>query len=113
MRVIVKPGVIIAEINARLFHVCITVSSVFEEYGFIPVMTSASDGVHMPTSLHYKHLGWDFRLRHVPIEYRLSIVDKIQSILNVKTDDYDVILEKNKDTEWVHIEYDPHKIKEA
>lgn len=113
MRIIVKPGVILGEINVRLFHVCITISSVFDEYGVVPVLTSGAEGKHMEGSLHPKHRAWDFRLWILKEEDRKPAVDKIREMLNAKEDDYDVILEKNEDTEWLHVEYDPHKTKEA
>ncbi len=115
MRIIVKPGVVLGEINIRLFHVCITVDVVFSEYELIAILTSGSEGKHTgggKTSLHYEFLAWDFRLRHVPIEYRKPIADKIREMLNAKNHDYDVILEKSEETEWLHIEYDP-KLKEV
>ncbi len=107
MRIIVKPGVVLGEINIRLFHVCITVSSVFDEYGVIPILTSGTEGKHMEGSLHPKFLAWDFRLRHFPEEHRKVAVDKIREMLNAKAHDYDIILEKSEETEWIHIEYDP------
>lgn len=113
MRVIVKPGVVLGELNVRLFHACITVNSVFDEYGVIPVLTSGSEGKHKgggKPSLHYKFLAWDFRLRDFPEEYRKVAVDKIREMLNAKAHDYDVILEKSAETEWLHIEYDPKPI---
>lgn len=107
MRIIIKPGVVLGELNIRLFHVSITVSSVFDEYGVVAVLTSGCEGKHMGTSLHYKFLAWDFRLRHFPEEHRKAAVDKIRDMLNAKAHDYDVILEKSSETEWMHVEYDP------
>ncbi len=107
MKVIVKPGVIIGEINARLFHACITVSSVFADYGVTAVLTSGRDGRHMPGSLHYEDLAWDFRLMNLPEKIRNPAVDKIRDILNVKNQDYDVIIESANGLEWLHIEYQP------
>jgi hypothetical protein len=116
MRVVIKEGVIIGEINARLFHVCITVSTVFEEYGITPVLTSGCEGKHMDGSLHYKFLAWDFRLWILKEPDRLPATNKIREILNVRQDDYDVVWEEKEvldangnkaKTVWLHIEYDP------
>ena len=119
MKVLVKAGVIIGEINARLFHVCITVSSVFGDYGVVAVLTCGRDGKHMVGSLHPKDLAWDFRLWNLPEAVRKEAVDKIRDMLDIRNNDYDVLLESKITTgadgkpvklEWMHIEYQP-KIK--
>ncbi len=119
MRIIVKPGVVLGEINIRLFHICITVSSVFDEYGEVAVLTSGAEGKHyggVKPSLHPKFLAWDFRLWILKEEDRKPAVDKIREMLNAKNADYDVILEekiikdangKEVKTVWMHIEFDP------
>ncbi len=122
MRIIVKPGVVIGEVNTQFFHVCLTVGYVWGEYGAIPVLTSGAEGKHMVGSLHPQNKAWDFRLWNLPAEHRKAAVDKTRENLNAKKDDYDVLLEekivKDKDgkevkTVWMHVEFQPHTIKEA
>ena len=107
------------ELNIRLFHVGITVSSVFDEYGVVAVLTSGAEGKHMVGSLHPKFLAWDFRLWNLQEKDRKPAVDKVRKMLNAKNHDYDVILEekvtKDKDgkelkTVWMHVEFDPKPI---
>jgi len=118
MRILIKPGVFIKEVNTQFFHACLTVDYVWGEYGVMAVLTSGAEGKHMTGSLHPEGKAWDFRLWNLPAEHRKEAVDKIRENLNAKKPDYDVLLEekvvKDKDgkdvkTVWMHIEYQPHK----
>lgn len=101
MRVNIKPGVVFKEINERLFHVCITAWMVFQKYGVTPVITSANDSKHLPNSLHYSNMAWDFRVWGLPDPQ--AVVRELNQMLNIKHHDYDVIFEKDH----IHIEFDP------
>lgn len=101
MRVNVKDGVVFKELNARLFHVCISADWVYKKYGVVPVITSANDSKHSANSLHYKNLAWDLRVWGLPDVS--AVAEELKGILNVKSNDYDVINEGDH----IHVEYDP------
>lgn len=105
MKVNVKPGVIFKELNARLFHVCITATFVWEKYQLIPTITSANDSIHCANSLHYKNLAWDLRIWGLPDPQKVA--DELRDILNIKSNDYDVIYGDPKHLDHIHVEYDP------
>jgi hypothetical protein len=105
MKVIVKEGVIFKEVNARLMHLCVTSSWIWDEYGSIPVITSANDGKHMATSLHYKDLAWDLRVKNLPDPQQMA--DRLREMLNVKHHDYDVLFGDEAHKDHIHVEYQP------
>ena len=103
MKVLIKNGVTIKEINARFFHVCISAFWVWEKYGQIPVIT---DGWRNdPASLHSKNLAWDLRIWGLPDPK--AAADELRKVLNIKHYDYDVVYGDAKHLDHVHIEYDP------
>ena len=106
MKVNVKPGVIISELNSKLCHVCYSVWFVFKEYGLTPTITSANDSTHLPNSLHYQNLAWDFRIWGLTDPKKVR--DELDCMLNIKHRDYDVLYEGDH----IHVEYNPHEIKE-
>lgn len=77
----------------------------YQGEGLELVLTSISDGQHMPNSLHYKGNAVDIRLPgptflQSPESNSRRVVNSIRASL---TDDYDVVLERDH----IHIEYDP------
>jgi len=75
-------------------------AGVYRQRGYFPVITSAVDGVHSPTSLHYRGLALDFRTRTVPADERQALRDAIAKALGP---DFDVVLE----SDHLHVEWDP------
>ncbi len=65
-----------------------------------PLVTSAFDGIHMKTSLHYQGLALDFRKITIPETRQQGYCNTLQAKLGK---DYQVILEKDH----IHIEYQP------
>lgn len=74
--------------------------SVFNNRGYLCVVTSARDGEHMEGSLHYEGRAIDLRHRQMPDGAKRLICDELIATLG---SDWDVVLE---DTH-IHIEYDP------
>lgn len=75
--------------------------SVFNNRGYLCVVTSARDGEHMEDSLHYEGRALDLRHRQMPEERKTLICDELRDTLG---NDWDVVCE---DTH-IHIEYDPN-----
>lgn len=73
---------------------------VFRDYDVSPVITSGTDGRHMPESLHYVGLAFDFRTRHVQPDDRIPLTAALQAGLG---EAFDVVLE----SDHIHVEYDP------
>jgi len=66
------------------------------------IVTSCSDGIHSPTSLHYAGNAFDLRLHHIPEILRGAILADMRSALTVH---YDTLRESNH----YHIEYQPRR----
>lgn len=70
------------------------------EHGEEAIITSAVDGKHSLTSLHYSGNAVDIRSRFFSEEEATQVRNEIADRLGI---DYDVILETNH----IHIEYQP------
>jgi hypothetical protein len=69
------------------------------------LITSGSDGVHMPGSLHYLDRALDFRTKHLSLAGKRALVTSVKKRLGKN---YDVILENAGGmNEHLHIEHDP------
>ena len=107
IRVDCKEGVWFKFISWEFLVCAQTVFGIFQNYGVIPVVTSACDGKHMDGSYHYTGLGWDFRVWGLDNPQRVA--DEIRIQLRDHDYHYDVILEKDH----IHMEYDVNKTKVA
>lgn len=115
MKIMIKPGAVLLELNSHLFHVAYTVHSVWQKRGQVPILTSASEGKHKDGSLHYKGLAWDFRAWNIPDPEKAT--EELSNLLNISGHLYDVLLEsktikdpktgKDQTVKWIHVEYDP------
>lgn len=95
-----KAGVSLKGVRWEMFEAAIKVEAAYNDLGHECIITSGSDGQHMPRSLHYKGLALDFRTRHVPVSQRQKILKSIKARVGP---DFDVLLEKDH----VHLEFDP------
>lgn len=86
-----------------IVHALSTAVFVYQTHKLDLTLTSAHDGVHMPSSLHYKGKAIDLRIKNIPTKEIInSIVEELKALLG---DTYDVVLEKDH----IHIEFDPKK----
>lgn len=95
-----KPGASLKGVVWELFEAALKVEAAYNALGHDCIITSGTDGQHIPKSLHYKGKALDFRTFHVPVTQREKIRKSVKQRLGA---DYDVILEKDH----LHIELDP------
>ena len=96
----IKDGVKSSDIELVVLDGIMTIALVYQDLGYVPVITSKEDGQHMPTSLHYKKRAFDWRTYQVPAAERPALKAGVQKALGP---DWDVVLEKDH----LHTEYDP------
>jgi len=65
------------------------------------LITTARDGTHSKTSLHYKGRAVDLRINDIPRTIWDQYRDNLAAALG---DDWDVVLEPDH----IHVEFDPH-----
>ena len=102
MSLLIKPGVNLSGIRPEMVLAVFVVVSVYEEHGWVCTITSATDGVHMPGSLHVRGQACDFRTKDFPNQPggAHQLADQISACLGR---DFDVVLEKDH----LHVEFDP------
>lgn len=99
MKINIKPGTVFKEIND--YYIQIFEALNLLPYGsYTPTITSANDGKHMDTSLHYKSRAVDIRVNDRPNSDWPGYRDLLARRLGPS---FQVILEKDH----LHIEYDP------
>ncbi len=96
----IKDGVRSSGIEPVVLDGVLTIALVYQDLGYVPVITSIEDGTHMPGSLHYKKRAFDWRTYQVPAAERPALRVVVQRALGP---DWDVVLEKDH----LHTEYDP------
>lgn len=99
MQLRLKDGVTLAE-NAAIFFLLSGVNEAFDDMESVTTITSGTDGVHSPTSLHPKGRAFDFRTKHLGQFEKEAVFETTKAILGK---DYDVILE----SDHLHVEWDP------
>ena len=75
---------------------------VYDTYGKEMVITSANDGNHSTTSLHYAGCAVDLRTNYFENDVAKEVTTEIKNRLNI---DYDVIFEGNH----IHLEFQPRR----
>ena len=78
------------------------IDGIYKEVGFECVATSINDSFHVETSRHYQGMAIDFRIRHLPEDLALKIVNEIRRCLGIH---YSVRLE----SDHIHVSYKPRK----
>lgn len=95
-----KRDVRLALLQPVMVFAVIVVDDAYAARGLECVVTSGSEGRHMPKSLHYSGNALDFRILNVPPGMRDSLFSDIRSRLGVQ---FDVVVEKDH----LHVEFDP------
>jgi len=100
MTISLKVGVKMEKLQPQLVLGLLVISSIYKDYGYDLTITSLSDGVHSPNSLHRVGCAVDLRTRCVGSADILSLVSSIRRALG---SDFDVVLE----ADHLHVEYQP------
>jgi len=79
------------------------IDKTFESFGYEAILTSGTEGVHSPNSLHPKGLATDWRTKHMRIDLLQTLASRLKKNLGGDHSEYDVVLE----SDHVHIEFDP------
>lgn len=98
----IKPGVNLAGIAPEMAIANSIVFGCFQEHGTYTVITSALDGKHSRTSLHYVGFALDYRTRHITAVESELIAGRIRECLG---EQFDVIRESTH----IHVEFQPKR----
>ncbi len=98
----IKSGVKAAGLQPEILLAIVEAREVFRDLGADLIITSLTEGKHMPGSLHYEGLAVDLRTRHLALSDRALAANRLRMNLGP---DYDVILET--DPPHIHVEFDP------
>jgi hypothetical protein len=98
----IKPGVVLAGLRPEMAVAAQVVADVYREHGVDCVITSAVDGQHSQTSLHYAGAALDFRTRTLSFDQQFSMLNAVIERLGK---DFDVVLE----SDHLHVEHQPRR----
>lgn len=79
------------------------IDETYESLGYEAWLTSGTEGVHKPGSLHPKGLATDWRTNHMREDLVPILVNRLKKNLGGDRSEYDVILEKDH----LHVEFQP------
>lgn len=96
----IKAGVKLNNLKPQTVVAMVVTESIFQQVGFPFVITSGSEGKHMPGSKHVEGLAFDFRTRELPEAAKDDVFGYLKGDLGK---DFDVIREGDHG----HVEYDP------
>jgi len=99
----IKEGVKLKGVQPETVLAMGVCDAVYKQMGFPSgevTITSVMDGQHMPGSLHYKGLAFDFRTRDLQDWEKDTLVKNLRLRLGLE---YDVVLEPDHG----HVEFDP------
>ena len=99
----IKDGVNLTGLRPEMVIAVIAASQIWSSLAKNLVITSALDGVHSSTSLHYTGCALDFRTNYFMPEEAEKAHRRLKEALGWQ---YDVLLEKDH----CHVEYQPKRI---
>jgi hypothetical protein len=97
MALSLKPGVSLVGIDPAMVIGATIVVGVYDKFGVACVITSALDGQHSETSLHYVGHALDFRTRDLSADEQAYVAKECKARLGL---DFDVVLE----SDHLHVE---------
>ena len=97
-----KSTVDVFGMRPELLLAVVIADGIHDKLGYDCILTSARDGKHSLTSLHYAGAAVDLRTKHLSGNDALVVTEQIRDAL---TEDYDVLLEMDH----IHIEYQPRR----
>ena len=103
----IKLGVDLRGLKPQMAVAYAIAQAIYQKHGAQPcVITSASDGVHGPNSLHYQGLALDLRTRSVIPAMLMLIVRDLKFALG---EQFDVV----EEDDHIHMEFDVKDSKEV
>lgn len=97
------PGVSIRGIRTETLHALWVAAAFITGEGYEAVCTSGTEGTHGIGSFHYLGLAADMRMRHIPVERRGFIRDKVAAVLGPEFD----VIQETTPVVHMHIEFQP------
>lgn len=95
-----KNGVIMNGLQLSMRPVIIEASIIWSSFHEELVITSALDGEHLPTSLHYYGYALDFRTSYFTPEIKVKVSQTLTHALQKYKNNYKVIIENDH----IHVE---------
>lgn len=92
MKIAVKEGCVLKEINPWFLATCQKVMELGVQLNYTPTITSLADGKHMIGSRHYLNLAMDLRTSDLTESKKVGYLKLLKETLG---DTYDVVLEKD------------------
>lgn len=103
MNIKIKTGVVFKEFNDPFIRVLNALDGLGTLFGKPRTITSANDGKHMKTSLHYENLAWDTRTRDLPEDKKQRFLFELKTRLG---SGFIVLLERpGEPEEHIHIQF--------
>lgn len=99
----IKDGVQMAGLQPIMRNVLIQANRIWQELGQELVVTSALDGEHSASSLHYFGYALDFRVRYFTQKEQWQAWQRLADRLESLSKDYAVV----KEPTHIHVEYRP------
>jgi hypothetical protein len=99
----IKDGVLMAGLQPIMREVLIQADKIWQELGQELVVTSALDGEHSASSLHYFGYALDFRIRYFEENEQWQAWQRLAQRLEQHSTDYAVV----KESTHIHVEYKP------
>lgn len=96
----IKAGVQVGGLRPEMILAVMVAERIWSGFGVELVITSALDGKHSQTSLHYAGCAVDFRTNQMASD---AIQEAARTLKEALGQDFDVIIEKDH----VHVEFQP------
>lgn len=97
----IKEGVQMAGLSLAMRPVIMLAAKIWNEYGQELIITSALDGEHSSSSLHYFGYALDFRTRYFNEDQKFAVTRELSDELRKYHNDYRVVVHGTH----IHVEY--------
>ena len=107
MKIALKEGVSIKEINRPFWDLCLVLWRVWNDFGHgVLRLTSAADGIHGVNSYHPKGLAWDWGLWGMSETEAEQVANALRRELAGIHHAFQVVYGDAKHKDHIHVEYD-------
>lgn len=101
-----KDGVPIKGLKAIIYQAIFVAAKIFNNQRFPLVVTSTTDGKHLPTSFHNHGMAFDIRTRSISEAIVINIAAQLRVDLNELSDKFQVVVEPTH----IHVELDDRRL---